>query len=498
MKIRKKGSDSIINSISRLIDMQYDSSNGEWNSVHQRLMKGRKEFEQAVTKNMDAVIQMSAMDLTLETNVATVEQINTSISNAVSAISESAGATANIAAEVSKAHENLTSTIIEVADESNKIMEDIRNCESELTSITGLSSAAISTAQEMKEDIYGLLDIIHNMNQVIEGINSISAQTNLLALNASIEAARAGEAGKGFAVVAEEIRKLADETKSLTGKMGTFVTSIETASQKSSASVDTTVAKMEHINENIRNVWKITENNRTSMDHISDSVSSLAAVSEEISSSMNELDNQMQYVNEECQELNKDTASLTVSSHSIAELVEPSKAIEKHLEESTKIMGSMVQDAFYMLDNQVVINCLNSAIDAHRNWLNTLKDMAQTGQLRVLQTDYRKCGLGRFYYAFKPLNPNVTGIWNGLEEKHKTFHTYGTEMVSAIRSGHTGEIRQIYDKAETCSNGLITDFQTLIQIIQDLTKENIRIFESKTPQQADGVSILQRSKLRGI
>lgn len=477
MKIRKKSSVSAVNSISRLIDMQYDPANGELNNIHSRLMKGRKEFEQAVTKNMDAVIQMSSMDLTLEANIAIVEQINTSISDAVNAISDSAGSTANIAAEVSRAHENLTSTIIEVADESNKIMEDIRNCENELTSITGLSSSAISTAREMKEDIYGLLDIIRHMNQVIEAINSISSQTNLLALNASIEAARAGDAGKGFAVVAEEIRNLADETKSLTGKMGAFVTSIEAASQKSSSSVDTTVAELEHINENIQNVWKITGDNRTSMDHISDSVSSLAAVSQEISSSMNELDNQMQYVNEECQELNKDVDSLAISSSSIAELVEPSKAIEKHLEESAKIMGIMVQDAFYMLDNQVVINCLNSAIDAHRNWLGTLKDIAQTEKLRVLQTDCRKCGLGRFYYAFKPLNPNVTGIWNGLEEKHKKFHTYGTEMISAVRAGHTGELSQIYGKAEACSSELISDFHTLIQIISDLSKDNIRVFE---------------------
>lgn len=477
MKIRRKGMNSAVNSISRLVDMQYDPANGELNDIHQRLMKGRKEFEQAVTKNMDAVIQMSAMDLTLEANVAIVEQINNSISTAVNEISKSADSTANIAAEVSRAHENLTSTIIEVADESNKIMEDIRNCESELTSITGLSSSAISTAREMKEDIYGLLDIIKHMNQVIEAINSISAQTNLLALNASIEAARAGEAGRGFAVVADEIRDLADETKSLTGKMGAFVTSIQTASQKSSDSVDKTVQELECINENIQNVWKITGNNRTGMDHISDSVSSLAAVSEEISSSMNELDSQMQYVNNECQELNEDADSLTVSSHSIAELVEPSKAIEKHLEESAKIMGAMAQDAFYMLDNQIVINCLNSAIDAHKNWLNTLKDMAQTEKMRVLQTDYTKCGLGRFYYAFKPLNPNVTGIWNGLEEKHKLFHTYGTEMISAINSGRVGELRQIYEKAEACSGELISDFQALIRIIEDLTKEHIRIFQ---------------------
>ena len=477
MKIRRKGMNSAVNSISRLVDMQYDPANGELNDIHQRLMKGRKEFEQAVTKNMDAVIQMSAMDLTLEANVAIVEQINNSISTAVKEISKSADSTANIAAEVSRAHENLTSTIIEVADESNKIMEDIRNCESELTSITGLSSSAISTAREMKEDIYGLLDIIKHMNQVIEAINSISAQTNLLALNASIEAARAGEAGRGFAVVADEIRDLADETKSLTGKMGAFVTSIQTASQKSSDSVDKTVQELECINENIQNVWKITGNNRTGMDHISDSVSSLAAVSEEISSSMNELDSQMQYVNNECQELNEDADSLTVSSHSIAELVEPSKAIEKHLEESAKIMGAMAQDAFYMLDNQIVINCLNSAIDAHKNWLNTLKDMAQTEKMRVLQTDYTKCGLGRFYYAFKPLNPNVTGIWNGLEEKHKLFHTYGTEMISAINSGHFGELRQIYEKAEACSGELISDFQALIRIVEDLTKEHVRIFQ---------------------
>lgn len=234
---------------------------------------------------------------------------------------------------------------------------------------------------------------------------------------------------------------------------------------------------MEQINDNIQNVWKITGNNRKGMDNISDSVSSLAAVSEEISSSMNELDHQMHYVSDECNKLREDTNSLAISSKSIAELVEPSKTIEKHLEETAHIMGNMAQDAFYMLDNQIVINCLNSAIDAHRNWLNTLKEIARTKEVKILQTDFKKCGLGRFYYAFKPLNPKVTGIWKGLEEKHKTFHSHGTKMLSALHAGHTEELQQIYEDAETCSGGLISDFHTLIQIIDALTKENIRIFE---------------------
>ena len=484
MKLRKKAYHTAISAISRLVDMPYEPGNGELNNIHQRLMGGRKEFEQAVTKSMDAVIQMSSMDLALEENVASIDQSNTSISEAVSAISESVSLSAGITTEVSKAHDNLTSTIVELSDESNKIMDGIRNCENELTSISELSSSAISTAGEMKADIYGLLEIIQHMNEAIAAINSISAQTNLLALNASIEAARAGDAGRGFAVVAAEIRELADETKSLTARMGTFVDSIQSASQKSSISVDTTVTELEHINENIQNVWKITGTNRVGMDNITDSVSSLAAVSEEISSSISELDNQMQSVNEECQNLKCNTESLAESSQSIAALVEPSKTIERHLSESTKIMGSMARDAFYMLDNQIILNCLDNAILAHQDWLRTLEDIAQTGKRKVLQTDCTKCGFGHFYYAFKPINPAITELWNGLECKHKAFHAYGTEMVSAVRQGHTGELQQIYRKAKECSKELTSDFKTLSQTIETLSENQVRIFESNMPEQS--------------
>jgi len=230
MKIRKKTSAATIECISRLVPMNYDTQNEELNSIHRRLMKGRGEFEQATTKIMDAVIRMSAMDLTLETNAASIEQINSSISTAAETINNAADSTAKITSEVAKAHENLTTTIIEVSNESVNIMEEIRNCEDELTSISGLSTTAISTAQDMKADLHGLIDVIENMTAVIGAINSISSQTNLLALNASIEAARAGEAGKGFSVVAEEIRTLAEETKSLTKRMGTFVDAIQNLS----------------------------------------------------------------------------------------------------------------------------------------------------------------------------------------------------------------------------------------------------------------------------
>lgn len=65
-----------------------------------------------------------------------------------------------------------------------------------------------------------------NVHDAMSEITRIAEQTRLISLNASIEAARAGEQGRAFAVVAGEVKKLADETRTSTGRIEERVSAI--------------------------------------------------------------------------------------------------------------------------------------------------------------------------------------------------------------------------------------------------------------------------------
>lgn len=71
-----------------------------------------------------------------------------------------------------------------------------------------------------------IMEETHRVAESLAVINEISITLKILALNSGVEAARAGAYGKGFAVFAEEIKTIADETKSLLQKIERINTSI--------------------------------------------------------------------------------------------------------------------------------------------------------------------------------------------------------------------------------------------------------------------------------
>lgn len=465
---RKK--EDLVHSVSELKQVDY-SGNPELDGIYKRLIKGREEFELAYDKTLDAVMQMSSLDLVLTRSTDMLLEDAENADLATEQILNAAEDSYSVAEQVNMQHEDLTRTIIEAAEDTDQVYRKIETSQQELSAIRELSVKTIDESKEMQGDMDALLDVIEHMNEVISGINSISSQTNLLALNASIEAARAGEAGKGFAVVAEEIRKLAEETQKMTANMGEFVERIKGASHKSSGSVNSTIQALGTVTEKIENVWQINNENQKHVSSVNDNISSLAAVSEEISSSMNELETQASHIKEECGELNRNMAELKSFSVYIKDATKPVENIEKTLSDATKIMGKMTDDAFFRMEYVEFAKYMDKALNAHKTWLSNLKRMVDEETIIPMQFDSTKCGFGHFYYSMMPKTPEIRTIWVQVEGKHKKFHEYGSQVRNLIMNEDYEAAKQKYFEAENYSKELMADFEEMKGIAVRLQKQ---------------------------
>lgn len=152
----------------------------------------------------------------------------------------------------------------------NKISSSIQNADYEKKPVQANIDKMIVLKQRIQiiaELILELSEYIQQIGSIIGLVEDIAEQTNMLALNAAVEAARAGEHGKGFAVVAGEIRKLADESKQATTKIGSLINDIQhttnstvMATEEGSKEIESGVKLASTIEENFRILTEALDN----------------------------------------------------------------------------------------------------------------------------------------------------------------------------------------------------------------------------------------------
>lgn len=454
----------LLQSIAEMKEEDY-ARQPELAAIYERLLHNREEFESVLENDMNAVMQISSLDLMLEQYTKNLTKLSSDVANASEIIYQTSVDTTEVAERVNSQHQELTSTIMQTSEESRKVYEKIEEGQKELTGIRELSDQTILMSQDMQRDMDELSGVITHMNEVIAGINAISSQTNLLALNASIEAARAGEAGRGFAVVAEEIRKLAEETQDLTGSMGEFVEGIRNASEKSVLSTKNTIDALGVMTEKIGNVWEMNEENQKNVSLINESIESIAGVSEEIGGSMEELESAAENIQEQCEKLKENAQDTYQVTEALEKVTKPVIEIEHMLDDAAKTMGKMSQDAFFTLEWHEFKKYIDNAITAHEGWLKKLKEMVDGREILPLQLDDTKCGFGHFYFAMTPKTPEIRQIWKGLGDKHKKFHSYGASATQALMQKNFEKAESIYREAESYSKELLSDLEEIKKIV---------------------------------
>ena len=238
--------------------------------------------------------------------------------------------------------ENLKKINEELAVSANSLNKTKLIGDESIGELLKQTDITVSSAEEITSAITVLQNAVSNITEVTSTIENIASQTNLLALNASIEAARAGEAGKGFAVVAEEIRKLADQTRTATlnikDTVYDVISQMEDVGEKVTTVNDTVrgqeshTAKVKdsfnHISKEINNMLKKIEVSieelksvAVSKDDVMDSVKGIAAVAEETAASSEEINASVEDQTTSASELSEQAKKLNDINETINQIV---------------------------------------------------------------------------------------------------------------------------------------------------------------------------------
>lgn len=187
----------------------------------------------------------------LKSRIATLDSsISGAVEQFVSAVDETAGATAFIRTQVldvTRAAEMMRDRARQTAAATEEMSANIGEIGHRARQSVAIASRAVGDAEAMNDAIAQLRESTGNIGSVLGLIADIAAQTNLLALNATIEAARAGEAGRGFAVVASEVKSLATQTagatQEITRQIGELSASAAACGEHA-ASISTTIGEI--------------------------------------------------------------------------------------------------------------------------------------------------------------------------------------------------------------------------------------------------------------
>lgn len=262
---------------------------GSFNSMMEKFQQMMQSFSRESAEIFTSVDQVKHNAEATITSSQAIQQGATAIDEASTMQLASTTESAQAMDELARGIQHTSESIAQIADIShdtersaNEGVTILNDLLQQLTDVHDRTNQAVTRTEELVK----LSDMIGEFTGVI---TNISDQTNLLALNASIEAARAGEAGKGFAVVAEEVRKLAEESKTAADRISGVVLDVQKETGNIVDAIHATAQVLEEGRTVANNAQTAFSQIVEGINHMATEVDSVSSATEQIAASTEEI-----------------------------------------------------------------------------------------------------------------------------------------------------------------------------------------------------------------
>ncbi|VAX08150.1 Methyl-accepting chemotaxis sensor/transducer protein [hydrothermal vent metagenome] len=229
--------------------------------------------------------------------------------------------------QVATAMNEMSATVQEVSSNVASTAQAAQEANAETDEGRRLVEQSVQAIQQLAGRIDNATEVIHqleqdseNINSVLEVIKGVAEQTNLLALNAAIEAARAGEQGRGFAVVADEVRTLAGRTQQSTEEINQVIEKLQSGSRQAVEVMNSSREEAQSVVEQANKAGTSLASISSSVGRINDMSTQIASAAEEQSATAEEINRNIVSITELATQTSSGAEQTSTASEELAKL----------------------------------------------------------------------------------------------------------------------------------------------------------------------------------